>query len=133
MMSVQDRPARRDPLHWFNLRGRRGAGLWAFVAMRLSGIGLVVYLYLHLVILRQLAEGPAAWDQFVALAKSPAFLLLDVLLIAGILVHGLNGLRLTLISFGVGVAQQKTLLAGVVALTVVLTALSFYAIFFLKG
>jgi succinate dehydrogenase / fumarate reductase cytochrome b subunit len=133
MMSVQDRPARRDPLQWFNLRGRRGAGLWAFVAMRLSGIGLVVYLYLHLVILRQLAEGPAAWDQFVALAKSPAFLLLDVLLIAGILVHGLNGLRLTLISFGVGVAQQKTLLAGVVALTVVLTALSFYAIFFLKG
>jgi succinate dehydrogenase/fumarate reductase cytochrome b subunit len=56
-----------------------------------------------------------------------------VLLIAGILIHGLNGLRLTLISFGVGPRAAGTLLIAAAVLTVVLTALSFYAIFFLKG
>lgn len=127
-VEVETQPVKRKPLQWFNLRGRR-VGMWAYVAMRLSGIGLVAYLYLHLVILSQLADGPAAWDSFVALAKSPIFLLLDVILIVGLLVHGLNGLRLALVGFGLGVPRHKTMLWIGLALTVILTLLSAIAIF----
>ena len=35
-------------------------------------------------------------DAFVSLARSPFFLTFDVILLAGILIHGLNGLRVTL-------------------------------------
>ena len=125
---VQPKPVKRKPMEWFNLKGKR-IGFWAYVVMRLSAIGLVLYLTLHLVILSQLASGPAAWDGFVAMAKSPAFLLLDVVLIIGILAHGLNGLRLALIGFGIGVPRQKLMLWIGLILTIVFSILSALAIF----
>ena len=125
---VKPKPVERKPTEWFNLRGKR-VGFWAYVVMRLSAIGLVFYLYLHLVILSQLAQGPAAWNAFVALAKSPAFLALDIILIIGILVHGLNGIRLGLIGFGVGVPRQKLMLWIGVVLTILFSVLSALAIF----
>ena len=93
--------------------------MFAYALNRITGIGLVVYLYLHLVILSMLAGGPGMWDPFVALAKSPAFLALDVILIAGWLIHGLNGLRITLNGFGIGVRSQKALFAGVMLIAVI--------------
>ncbi|CAG0931438.1 succinate dehydrogenase / fumarate reductase, cytochrome b subunit [Thermoflexales bacterium] len=127
-MEVKPKPVQRKPLEWFNLKGKR-VGFWAYVVMRLSAVGLVLYLFLHLVILSQLAVGPAAWDNFVALAKSPAVLLLDVVLIIGILAHGLNGIRLTLIGFGLGVPRQKLMLWIGLILTLVFGVLSALAIF----
>jgi succinate dehydrogenase / fumarate reductase cytochrome b subunit len=127
-VDVKPKPVERKPLQWFNLRGKR-VGFWAYVAMRLSALGLVLYLFLHLAILSQLAMGPSAWDGFVATAKSPAFLMLDVVLIVGILVHGLNGIRLALIGFGIGVPRQKVMLWIGLALTVVFSVLSALAVF----
>ena len=129
-MSVEVKPkaVTRQPVQWVDLRGRR-VGFWAYLAMRLSGIGLVAYLYLHLVILNQLAAGPGAWDGFVALARSPIFLALDVILIIGLLVHGLNGLRLALIGFGIGAPRHKMMLWVGLVLVVVLSVLSALAIF----
>ena len=40
---------------------------------------------------------------------SPYFLTLDVVLLAGILIHGLNGLRVALTGFDIGVKAQKAL------------------------
>jgi succinate dehydrogenase cytochrome b subunit len=125
---VQPKPVKRKPLEWFNLKGKR-VGFWAYVVMRLSAVGLVLYLFLHLVILSQLAMGPTQWDSFVATAKSPAFLLLDVILIIGILAHGLNGIRLSLIGFGIGVPSHKLMLWLAVILTVVFSIISALAIF----
>ncbi len=132
-MTDATKPARKQPAQWFNLGGRRGIGMWAYVGMRVSGIALVVYLYLHLVILSQLAQGPDAWDAFVRLAKTPWFLALDVILIAGLLGHGLNGLRLALLGFGVGLSSHKGMLYAAVAVAAVLTAASAYLIYFVIG
>jgi succinate dehydrogenase/fumarate reductase cytochrome b subunit len=41
--------------------------------------------------------------------RSPAVLLLDAILLFGILIHGLNGLRLTLVGFGMFLRYQKQL------------------------
>jgi len=83
--------------------------MWAYALNRITGIGLVVYLYLHLGVLSMLIRGQSAWDAFVALARSPFYLTLDVLLLAGILIHGLNGIRLALTGFGFSVGIQKSL------------------------
>ena len=127
-VDVKPKPVERKPLQWFNVRGK-GVGFWAYVVMRLSALGLVLYLFLHLGILSQLAVGPAAWDGFVATAKSPAFLLLDIVLIIGMLAHGLNGVRLSLIGFGIGVPRQKIMLWIGLALTIVFSVLSALAVF----
>ena len=103
---------------WFDVR-RRKLGMWAYALNRITGIGLVVYLYLHLAVLSLLSRGPSSWDSFVSLARAPFFLTLDVILLAGILIHGLNGLRVTLTSFNAGVKAQKTLFGVLMLVAVV--------------
>jgi succinate dehydrogenase / fumarate reductase cytochrome b subunit len=121
-------PKARRASRWFDVR-RRNLGMWAYALNRITGIGLVVYLYLHLVILSLLLGGAGSWDAFVSLARSPFFLTLDVILIAGALIHGLNGLRIALVGFGIGVRAQKaffSILMLVAVAAVIFAALLIY-------
>ena len=95
----------RGLANWFNPAGR-GMGMWAFVLNRITGIGLVVYLALHFIMLAKLAQGPASYDGFIALARSRLFLLFDLVLMAGLLIHGLNGIRVALV--GMGLASTRS-------------------------
>jgi succinate dehydrogenase / fumarate reductase cytochrome b subunit len=105
---AERRVRRRGPLSWIDLRGRRLGG-WAFALNRATGLGVLVYLYLHLVVLSLLARGPDAWDGFIAIATNPALLALDVILLFGLLAHGLNGIRVSLVGLGIVVDRQKAL------------------------
>lgn len=113
---------------WFSFR-KRSLGMWGFVLNRVAGLGLIFYLILHLVVLSLLTRGPESWDSFIALVRSPAFLLLDVVLLAGIIGHGLNGLRVALIGTGILVRWQHQMLIGLAVLGVVLLAVSAILIF----
>jgi succinate dehydrogenase / fumarate reductase cytochrome b subunit len=117
MTSLPESKLRRAA-RWGDVR-RRHLGMWAYALNRVTGLGLVLYLYIHLVVLSMLAAGPSAWDPFIRLVRSPLFLALDVLLIAGWLIHGLNGLRVTLNAFGLGVGSQKLLFIGLMALALI--------------
>lgn len=118
MVGRQESKLRRALL-WGDVRRRR-LGMWAYALNRITGIGLVVYLYLHLVVLSLLAQGASGWDAFIALAKTPLFLALDVILLIGLLIHGLNGLRVTLNALNIGVAAQKQLFVLVMVLVIVI-------------
>lgn len=105
---------------WFEFH-LHPAGMLAFMIHRLTGIGLVVYLYLHLWILNTLRQGSQAWDTFLQMMRSPMVLLLDAVLLFGILFHGLNGLRLSLVGLGIGLRWQKWLFWGSLGVAVCLT------------
>jgi succinate dehydrogenase / fumarate reductase cytochrome b subunit len=107
-MSTLNYSRTKQAARWFDIRQRK-VGMWAYALNRITGIGLVVYLYLHLGVLSMLMRGQSAWDAFVALARSPLYLVLDVILLAGILIHGLNGLRLAFTGLGFSVGAQKAL------------------------
>ena len=106
---------RAGPAGWFDVR-RRGLGGWAFTLNRLTGLGLVGYLYLHLGMLFLLSRGPGGWDRLVDLFRHPFFLWLDVLLVVGLLVHGLNGVRVALVGTGVAVDRHRALLLALTVL-----------------
>lgn len=109
-----------SPSGWFDPRGRTIGG-WAFAVNRITGLGLVFYLYLHLAVLSLLLRGASAWDNFLRIATTTAFLLLDVLLVFGLLYHGLNGVRVALVGTGIVPNRQRTLFwAGTVIGTVLL-------------
>jgi succinate dehydrogenase / fumarate reductase, cytochrome b subunit len=96
------------PSGWLDPRGRALGGR-AFALNRVTGLALVLYLYLHLGVLSILLVGESAWDDFLGLATSSFFLGLDVVLLAGLLFHGLNGIRVALVGSGVAPNRQRAL------------------------
>jgi len=93
---------------WLDPRGR-ALGSRAFAADRIVALGLVFYLYLHLGVLSLLLRGQEAWRGFLRLATTTAFLGLDVLLLFGLLFHGLNGLRVALVGSGIVPERHRAL------------------------
>jgi succinate dehydrogenase / fumarate reductase cytochrome b subunit len=126
-MHDEERGLRRA-LAWFDVGGRK-MGTWAFALNRLTGIGLTLYLLLHMAVLTLLVVGEAQWDAFIALARSPLILALDVVLIFGILYHGLNGIRVALVGMGIAVRWQKALFWGLMALGALMLAVSGWLVF----
>jgi succinate dehydrogenase / fumarate reductase cytochrome b subunit len=110
---------------WFDFR-HRSLGMLAFILNRLTGLALVFYLGIHLVVLSMLAGGEENWDSFLELVRSPFFLFMDVVLIAGALIHGLNGIRVALVGMGYGVRSQKS--AFIFLMVVALVVLGYAAV-----
>jgi succinate dehydrogenase / fumarate reductase cytochrome b subunit len=107
---------------WFDPRNRQ-LGSWAFIVNRLSALGLTFYLGLHLTVLNRIAQGTQAYNDFVASAQTPWIRVGEVILIAAIVFHGLNGLRLILHAFGVGIHYRTNLLMVVTAMSILIASL----------
>lgn len=103
---------------WFDPRGR-DVGTWAFILNRITALGLTIYLFPHLIVLGQLAQGPEAYDNFLATIESPFFVFGEWLVVTAGLIHGLNGLRIALTSFGIAVPYQKQIFTGLFAIAVI--------------
>ena len=129
VQNVPDVVRPKRPLKaWFDVRRRR-LGSWAFALNRLTGIGLTLYLLLHLGVLSLLLQGEEGWNDFIVVAKSPFFLTLDVLLLIGLLFHGLNGIRVVLVGIGVGIRNQRSMFWVLMVIGLVLLATGTILIF----
>ena len=104
-------------LRWFDPRNRQ-VGTWAFILNRITALGLTLYLAMHLVVLSQLAQGADAYNAFVMFAKNPLFKIGEMLVISAGIIHGLNGVRIALNSFGVGVRYQKQMFLALMLLAI---------------
>ena len=113
--------------YWLEPRWR-DPGWLAFALNRLTGHILILYLALHFVVLSQLLDGAAGWDRLLALFGSRPFLVGDVLLIAAVVFHGLNGVRVTALTFGLGGRHTTALIVLVLVATTVLAGLAGWAI-----
>ncbi len=111
---------------------KRTVGTWAFVLNRWSGVLLAIYLYVHLGVVTTIAFSPAAYDQFLIIARSPLGLLFDVGLLLLLLFHGLNGFRIVAITLSGKIEQQRGQFWAVVVLTVLLTLYGAFLIFSLE-
>ncbi len=101
-----NRPAPQRFWTWFNPFNRETGG-WAFILNRITALGLTLYLFMHLVVLGTLARGPEAYGTFMAIIEAPIFKIGELLVVAAAIMHGLNGIRIILTSFGIGIPSQK--------------------------
>jgi succinate dehydrogenase / fumarate reductase cytochrome b subunit len=115
---TRNQPSARRFWSWF-IPLRRDIGYWAFALNRVTALGLTLYLFLHLIILGKLAQGPGAYDEFLLLTENPLIKLGEWAVVAAAILHGLNGIRVILTSFGVGVTRQKQFFYGLMAAALV--------------
>ncbi len=88
------------------LRYRGGIGQWAWAVNRVAGLGILLFLALHIADIFVVGLGPGLFNNLLFLYKGPAIRILDVFLVFGLLYHGINGLRLTLMDFKPSTARQ---------------------------
>ena len=113
---------------WFDPRWR-SISLWGFIVNRITGLGLTLYLFMHLTMLGNLARGQEAYDGFIHFAHNPIFLVGEVLVVSAGIIHALNGIRIGLNSFGIGLRYQKVLYIGLTALAGIICLYFAYRMF----
>lgn len=83
-------------------------GSVAWLVHRVTGIVLTCYLFAHLYVLSTLKD-PEKFASLMGLLKHPLVKLSEVGLLAVVVAHTLNGVRLTLIDLGAPTRYQKPL------------------------
>ncbi|RAJ33521.1 succinate dehydrogenase subunit C [Kitasatospora sp. SolWspMP-SS2h] len=108
-------------------RGREG--MWSWVAHRVTGVLIFFFLFAHVLDTALVRVSPEAYDSVIATYKFWLVNLMEYGLVAAILFHALNGLRVVAVDFWAkGPRYQKQMLWTVVGVWVVLMAGSFYPV-----
>ena len=84
-----------------------GIGQWSWVAHRVTGVGIIAFLFGHIVDTFAIGFGPELYNETVSLYKQWWFTPAEVVLIGAVIYHALNGLRIILFDFYPGLALQQ--------------------------
>jgi succinate dehydrogenase / fumarate reductase cytochrome b subunit len=96
-------------------------GMPAFGLQRLTGLGLVFYMFLHFFVLSHAwRQGPAGYERFVTGFSGLLPRMAEYLLLAGVVLHGLNGVRIILVDFLGLTRQHRSILAVVTGVGIVI-------------
>lgn len=125
--------------------GRWGYERYLYTLHRLTGIGLVIYFIIHIIVTSSKGLGEAAWNQSMDRVTGGVFTLGEFAVFTAFAFHALNGIRLVLVELGWGVGKpiepiypyktslnvQRPLAIGAMLLAVVVVVLGGLDIFVL--
>ncbi|MDP3721919.1 MAG: succinate dehydrogenase, cytochrome b556 subunit [Candidatus Omnitrophota bacterium] len=80
---------------------RGGVGQWSWALHRITGVGVLLFLCVHILDTALIILGPEQYNTIVAFYRLPFFRVMEVGLFASLLFHALNGLRIILIDWWV--------------------------------
>lgn len=102
------------------------AGMWAWALHRITGIIIALYLLAHIMVLSSVLAGAGSFDAVMRFLSHPLALWLELGLLAAVILHGLNGIRLILFDLNIGIKKQKEIFI----FNLVLAAFIFLVVFF---
>lgn len=117
--------------------GRWGMERYLYALHRVTGLGLLAYFLLHIVVTSSRALGADAWKQAMDAVTGPLFKFGEYLVFVAFAFHAANGIRLALLELGFAVGApiepvypyrtsvhgQRPLVVGALALAAVLIAI----------
>ncbi len=102
-------------------RGREG--MWSWVLHRITGTAIYFFLLVHILDTALVRLSPSAYNAVIDTYKTPIMGLGETALVAAIVLHAFNGLRIILVDFwSFATRHQRALFWVVVALWVVTMA-----------
>lgn len=78
---------------------RGKVGMWSWVLHRITGVAIYFFLLVHVLDTALVRLSPEAYDAVIATYKTPIIGLAELGLVAAILYHAFNGVRIILIDF----------------------------------
>lgn len=91
-------------------------GMVSWALHRLAGLGILVFLLLHIVDIFIVGYGPEAFNDLLFIYRHPVFRIGEIILVAGVYYHAANGVRIILIDFWPAAYKyERQLFYGVVA------------------
>ena len=78
---------------------RGKTGMWSWVLHRITGVAIFFFLLVHTLDTALVRMSPKDYDLVIATYKTPIIGLAELGLVAALLFHGLNGVRVILIDF----------------------------------
>ncbi|MFQ5957477.1 MAG: succinate dehydrogenase, cytochrome b556 subunit [Candidatus Brocadiales bacterium] len=106
------------------VRWNFGTEVLSFTLHRITGVALVLFLFLHIWTLSSVFQGPEAFNKAVSKFDNPMGHMMEYTLLLAVVIHLLNGLRITLIDLFDLTAMQGRLLWTSVGLLVAIAAYS---------
>lgn len=82
---------------WVGYRG--GSGYYAWWLHRITGLGVLLFLAVHIVETFLIGFGPEIYDRALAVYNAPFWRVMEVGLVFAVLYHALHGVRITLQDF----------------------------------
>ena len=78
---------------------RGGIGQYSWLLHRLTGVGVLLFLFIHILDTALIMLGPVWYDKIIGIYRMPLFGLMEIGLFAAVLYHSLNGVRIIVIDF----------------------------------
>jgi succinate dehydrogenase / fumarate reductase cytochrome b subunit len=99
---------------------RGDPGMWSWVAHRITGVSVFFFLFVHVLDTALVRVSPEAYDQVIDTYKNPVVGLMELGLVAAVLYHALNGVRVMLVDFWAqGPRYQRQMLWAILGIWVV--------------
>lgn len=96
-------------------------GFISFFLRRLTGVALVIYLFLHIWVIGAINSGDEAFNDRMDFLGSPLFHILEIGLLAAVIYHGFDGLRLIIVHYFNVTEYRKSLFYAAFGVSVLLT------------
>ena len=102
---------------------RGKVGMWSWVLHRITGVAIFFFLLVHILDTALARVSPEAYNSVIATYKTPLIGLGELGLVAAILFHALNGIRVILVDFWPkGAKFQNAMFWAVIVIALVLFA-----------
>lgn len=96
------------------------SGMWSWLFHRISGLGILLFLFIHIVDVSMIGFGPDVYNKSVALFDYWIVRLLSLALVVAVLFHAFNGIRIMAIDFWrKGSRYQQAMFGIVLAATII--------------
>ena len=79
-----------------SLRYRGGGAQWSYLFHRITGIGTLTFLFIHILDTSTVYFFPELYVEAIAIYRTTGFILGEIILVFFVLFHGVNGLRIAL-------------------------------------
>ena len=106
-------PARREKRARRSLY-RGDPGMWSWVLHRITGATIFFFLLVHVLDTALVRVNPDTYDRVIETYKNPLVGLMELALVAMVLYHALNGLRVMLVDFWSKGAQYQRVMLWVI-------------------